>query len=68
MNSQILKMSPNWSETLDQFKVDDVHQFEVSKSEMAKARAIINRLGKKSEKFFVTNSLLKGGFEIKRTK
>lgn len=68
MSKEVLEMSPDWGKTLNQFDVDEVRQFQVDGNEVAKARAIINRGKKKSIKVFVTNSLLSGGFEIKRTK
>ena len=68
MTNKNLIMAPDWAQTLDQFEVDEVRQFQIEPNEMAKARAVIVRMKKKSSKVFVTNSLLSGGFEIKRTK
>jgi hypothetical protein len=68
MSKEVLEMAPDWGKTLSQFGVDEVRQFPVDDNEVNKARAIINRGKKKSIKVFVTNSLLGGGFEIKRTK
>jgi len=70
MTNNNLIMTPNWSLTLASFDVDECYQYKVDneKAEKAKLRQVIIRTKQKSGKEFTTNSLLGGGFEIKRTK
>ena len=56
-----------WSETLALFKLDEV-RIHTNRDDIGKVRAAISRVPKSSGKRFTTNTLLSGGFEIKRTK
>jgi len=66
MGSQDLLKVSAWKKTLNLFKVDEVRSYSLEKSELNKARAVIGRMNDSKE--FTTNTLLSGGFEIKRIK
>ncbi len=70
MVNEKLKMSPQWTETLAQFDTGETCQFKVEngKGEKAKLRQIMRTVSKNTGKEFTTNTLLGGGFEIKRIK
>jgi hypothetical protein len=65
-----LKSKPDWYGTLMEFEVGECFQYQVENSgaEKAKLRQVIRRIKQNTKKDFTTNTLLGGGFEIKRTK
>lgn len=69
MVNEKLIMWPQWTETLAQFEAGETCQFKVENEtgEKAKLRQIIRTVSKNTGKEFTTNTLLGGGFEIKRT-
>ena len=70
MVNEKLIMSPQWTETLEQFEINETCQFKVDNetAEKAKLRQIIRTVRNKTGMEYTTNTLLGGGFEIKRIK
>jgi len=67
MKEEIIVKKSNWRDTLNEFKLDDIHVFNVTVKDTNSIKSAASRLKKKTDKVFVTR-ILNNSIEVKRIK